>query len=41
MIGHLIGLRFAITELLAELAVDTIQELVRVAKGEIEAGAAG
>ena len=59
MYWHLIGLRFAITELLSELAVDTIQEnprtvlmalkgleaqaaeLVRVAKGEIEAGAAG
>jgi hypothetical protein len=26
MFGHLIGLRFAITELLSELAVDTIQE---------------
>jgi len=26
MFGHLIGLRFSISELLAELAVDTIQE---------------
>ena len=26
MFGHLIGLQFAITELLSELAVDTIQE---------------